>query len=532
MIMKKVLPFLTAAIFTLTAGAADKPLTPAIRNAVLFQDGVAAIHSEVNPGKSTLFRIGGAIAPIDGTLWFSDVCSTVKRIIIEKDKPVYGTADDITTFFQNSKVTVTLQTDAGLNIITGTLFFPPVKGEQSGTAPLKYVYLRQGNGSITIIPVAKLVRLTSTAAPAAAPIRIDKEKLMLWEVALKSPINTPFGIQYLSSGLSWQAAGRIILNPGTMKMLISCDIVNNLADLNNTGITLASGKINLANAGKISPMALLKLHRPVPLRHMAVAAYGAKNAVYEDTAVAERAYSPAPPRMTTGETQDIQILSIGAVSLKKGEVMHTVIGEFECNYERLVTWQVNDANPHPRNYRQSVSHTRPFDAIRFINPQKSSLPAMPVEILDGNVVIGQTAIKWINGGEKALLTITPAQTVKTQAVHYEVPAPAVKLDTTLFHQIDRNASGTIVGGRIAGSRYRFCHLQHELKVKNYRTVPVKMLISAECAGNVSNITDNGKITPLDKLFSINARQKIDWELQLAPGEEKVIKYRSTRLLQY
>ena len=50
--------------------------------------------------------------------------------------------------------------------------------------------------------------------------------------------------------------------------------------------------------------------------------------------------------------------------------------------------------------------------------------------------------------------------------------------------------------------------------------------------NVSNITDNGKITPLDKLFSINARQKIDWELQLAPGEEKVIKYRSTRLLQY
>ena len=249
-----------------------------------------------------------------------------------------------------------------------------------------------------------------------------------------------------------------------------------------------------------------------------------------DNAVAES--SAYVPRMTTGETQDIQLIAMGNITLKKGEVMHMVIGEFECNYERLVTWQVNDATPHPRNYRQSVSHTSPFDAIRFTNPQKTALPAMPVEVLDGNVVIGQTSANWINSGEKALLTINPAQTVKAQAVHYEVPAPATKLDTTMFHQIDRNASGTVIGGRIAGNRYRFCHLQHELKVKNYRTVPVKMLITAECTGNVSNITDNGKITPLDKLFSINSRQKLEWELQIAPGEEKVIKYRSTRLLQY
>ena len=315
-----------------------------------------------------------------------------------------------------------------------------------------------------------------------------------------------------------------------MNIAMDAEIVNNLADLRDADLFLASGHANFVNSGVTSPMAMTQsaagVEPPVDRQYSTFRKARFRNAdmaVNAEAPVAEAAAEFGAD--ATGETADITLIPLPKFTLKKGEVCHRVLDRAETSFERLVHWQI-PARRNPDNGRNfRLDHAEPMDALRFKNPFDKPMTASPVEILDGGMVLAQVNIPWINRGETAVVDITRAQTVSGKVVEYDVPPQNTDRAEQILENIVRNKKGQVVSGTLAGINYRITDVQGELRMKNHRKSPARILIKLHYSGTLVSADGSPENAVQDRNLSINPPSCLTWEMELPGNAEKILKYR-------
>ena len=519
--------FFAAGLMSLGADEVKAPVT----GAMIFKNNISAVRRTIDPGKMTRFELAETIVPLQGSLWFTGPVQSVVRK--EGKKPVKGKypLSNIVKTFAGQSVTLTVTN--GKNAyreITGTVWDPVPDPEKNnaGQEP-DMVWLKLSDGQFVMIARHLItgIRVNGQPKPAALPEKFDKRPV--WEFTLSAPAKEPFFVDYLTNGLSWQSAYRMELGKNhKMNIAMDAEIVNNLADLCDADLFLASGYVNFANSGVTSPMAMTQsaagVEPPVARQYSTLRKARFNNA---DMAVAAASVpeSAAFGADATGETEDIALLPLRKFTLKKGEVCHRVLERAETSFERLVHWQI-PARRNPDNGRSFRSdHAEPMDALRFKNPFDNPMTASPVEILDGGVVLAQVNIPWINRGETAVVDITRAQTVSGKVVEYDVPPQNTDRAEQILENIVRNKKGQVVSGTLAGINYRITDVQGELRMKNHRKSPARILIKLHYSGTLVSADGSPENAVQDRNLSINPPSCLTWEMELPGNAEKILKYR-------
>ena len=525
---KVIFAFFATALLPLCAVDVKAPVT----GAMIFKNNISAVRRTIDPGKMTRFELAETIVPLQGSLWFTGPVQSVVRK--EGKKPVKGKypLSNIVKTFAGQSVTLTVSN--GQNAyreITGTVWDPVPEPEKNnaGQEP-DMVWLKLSDGQFFMIAwhLIAAVRVNGQPKPADLPEQFDKRPV--WEFTLSAPAKEPFFVDYLTNGLSWQSAYRMELGKNhKMNIAMDAEIVNNLADLKDIDLFLASGYANFVNSGN-SPMAMTQsaagVEPPVARQYSTFRKARFRNAdmaVNAEAPVAEAAAEFGAD--ATGETADITLIPLPKFTLKKGEVCHRVLDRAEASYERIVHWMI-PARRNPDNGRVlRTDYSGPMDALRFKNPFDKPMTACPVEILDGGVVLAQVNIPWINRGETAVVDITRAQTVSAKVVEYEVPPQNTARAEQLLGNIVRNKKGQVVSGSLAGYHYRVTDVQGELRMKNHRKTPARILIKLHYSGTLVSADDSPENTMQDSNFSINPNACLTWELDLPGNAEKVLQYR-------
>ena len=223
---------------------------------------------------------------------------------------------------------------------------------------------------------------------------------------------------------------------------------------------------------------------------------------------------------------DIQITSAGKVTLAAGDALYLPLASAEASYERLVEWNIPDNRNEygrPLNRDSQTASGELWDAVRFKNPFERAITSSPVEIVDGDKVLGQSETGWVNPGESTVVKITKALTVVGKAVEYEA-AGVPKADSSL----KRINEERIV---LAGYTYRKPEVIGELTLKNYRQSNARVLVNLEFSGELISADGNPKRSmPERGIYSVNQRNRLEWEVELKPGEELKLNYKYSVLV--
>ena len=532
--MKRIGMLALLAVLPLAAEEVKAPVT----GAIIFKNGVSAVRRTVEPGKAREFDLACDIAPLQGSLWFTGpVVSVVRR---EVKKPVGGTwpLSNITKTYAGKSVTLSVV--SGNNQpdreISGVVWDPD-EGKKTPMRNEQEVWLKLAGGEFLMISRHSIRSVRFAGVPQAAPLPEKIDCRPEWHFTLAEAATAPVRIDFLSEGLSWQNACRIELGKANkMTIAMDAEIVNNLADLDRVPLYLASGYANFINAGRKSPMTMIQPDAEAGPKFEFSQQFANQVSMQLREANADfaphRRYNEPPSAgfgaEATGETEDISLAAIGPVTLKKGEVCHRVLKQAETGYERLVHWVVRarrnaDYGRTNGNGKSDI----PMDALRFTNPFDAPITTSPLEIRDGGVVLAQVRIPWVNPKQVATVDVTRALSVTGKVVEYEIATQSFQRAEEVFHSIQRNKEGRIVAGYIAGTRYRVTDVQGEVRLKNYRKLPARILIELDYSGEFVSADGGPKREVLDRSGSVNPCERLTWDLTLPAGEEKVLKYRYT-----
>lgn len=518
--------------------AAVEPIVPApITGLTLFKNGLAVVERVAKPGPGP-FLIDEEIEPLHGTLWFSPADGlTVARVNRRLSTPNYQPFNNFTATYENCRVTVELQSygNQPAQTLTGTVVNPvkarPPKrfgNRQEQIYVQPFLTLKLDSGELVTFQTGRIASIQ--AASIRETLEVERP---VWLFNSRIKMAGPMYINYLTRGVTWAPSYRLALGPeAKLQIDQSAVISNELADLKDVNVNLVSGFPNIRCADVTSPMST-KFDLNTFFSQLSGGMGYARDSsmmmnqarVYEALPVSakRKGLSPLPE---SGATEDIQITSAGKVTLAAGDALYLPLASAEASYERLVEWNIPDNRNEygrPLNRDSQTASGELWDAVRFKNPFERAITSSPVEIVDGDKVLGQSETGWVNPGESTVVKITKALTVVGKAVEYEA-AGVPKADSSL----KRINEERIV---LAGYTYRKPEVIGELTLKNYRRSNARVLVNLEFSGELISADGNPKRSmPERGIYSVNQRNRLEWEVELKPGEELKLNYKYSVLV--
>ncbi len=514
------------ALFCLVAGLAgviaqgepfrNEPVMPMpITRVALFKNGLAAVIRQqmhpAPPGPPWLFT--EEINPLHGTLWISPSAGlTVERVIRKVHRPNDNPFSEIGTTFQGKEITLRLQSNGTTpgETIRGTVV------KQNGA----FLTLRQSDGTLISFPATQVAVVTSGDIPAT----VEREQ-SVWRFSSRNRSAELVTLSYLTRGLFWSPSYRIALGPeGKMQLDQNAVIYNELNDLDGVETDLISGYPNIRCAEVLSPMAAgFNLNQFFSqLGNTQPQNWRARGMMFNQIAApalmeCDVGMAALSPLAASGSSEDIQLTNIGKITLKKGNSLYLPLASADTDYERIVEWTVQDQRDpwgYYRNQNQEAEKDELWDAVRFRNPLPGAMTSGPIEIVDGDKILGQAESSWVNPGQSTTVKITKALTVTGTNVEYELPIT----DSPNADQRRRVW--------IAGYNYRNPDVMGELTLKNYRKAPAKLLIRLQFSGKFLSADAEPVVSHLERgVYSVNPRIELKWEIELKPGEERKLNYR-------
>jgi hypothetical protein len=226
------------------------------------------------------------------------------------------------------------------------------------------------------------------------------------------------------------------------------------------------------------------------------------------------AEDPAIPALDEIEasSEDIHFQSIGRRDLGRGEAIALGVAAANAPYQRIVEWKVPDARDENGQYsrqsaRRESEDSQPWDAVRFANPFKFPMTTASAMIVEGGRFRGESMSQWVNPGQRTSVPITRALTVRAE--HSEV---------------EEEGQREVVW--IGGRDFHRTRARAALKLKNFRSSAVDMVVRAEFSGEMIEADGKPEATQRSEgLMSVNPRRRLEWSFKLAPGEEKSLTYR-------
>ncbi|HRU05331.1 MAG TPA: hypothetical protein P5137_06100, partial [Candidatus Brocadiia bacterium] len=326
-------------------------------------------------------------------------------------------------------------------------------------------------------------------------------------------------------GISWAPSYRLDLNKdGQGALAMSCVIKNELADLDKTRVFGISGFPAVQFGHVASPLDLSttwaaffsQLAQDPSQRNRN---YAIAQQVMMNTAV-DRGGASVPDLSSFKDGLDLHFQDLGRLTLGLGQAAYLPVAEKDVEYERLVEWVIPDNRdefgrpyePRHRSENWDREQDAVWDAARFANPFSFPLTTAPVAVREKELFSGQNMLNWTAPGEKALVRITRALNVRALHTESEVQGKRETLS---------------IGGRT----FQRSLVEGTMILKSYRGRQDKVIIRRRFSGRLVEAEGSPeKRLAEGGVFSVNERNELVWEVELAPGKETTLKYRYEALV--
>ncbi|MCL1856415.1 MAG: DUF4139 domain-containing protein [Kiritimatiellaeota bacterium] len=555
-----------AGLLTASAVAENEPIGEApITALALFKNGVVSVMRDVRPpAKASAFLLTDKIEPAHGTFWCTAGDGFRLKTVSRTFEKLLETSpfDDICKAYDGCKVVVTvyakteikdmvhakhdgvlaLFNTGGWNEVmelTGTVvnaafpeqaknfsrdygedarrYYNDSSSEQrSSRQPSRHLTLQRESGQHIFIPRDCIVAIHSEEINTTA-----QETREVWRV---EGAQQPFTMTYLAKGATWAPAYRLnVLSDKQLSIAMSAIIRNELSPFTDAEINLISGFPNIEFAQCTSlmvPKSTLTSFFSGLARSQNDGQRGVtvqrQIEVMSNSIVFEPSRSLSLAPSEEASSMDIHHRTIGTLSMDMGETLYLPLEQADVAYERIVEWTIpdrRDVHGYIQNREGSMGDL--WDTLCFRNPFKDPITTAPVEVTDGAKVMGQSTISWVNPGQEASVKITKALSVAGNGTEYE---------------IDQKRPIITMGGY----NYRNPDVEGEIRVKNYRGIPVKVNVRVHVSGEFlsASLEPTSRRLLETGVYGVNKRQEIVWTLSLAPGEEHTHTYRYSVLVRH
>ena len=579
------LPFLaSAALATASAAGADPApsLTPApIVSLALFKNGTAVVTRRVvPPADGAPFLLDGRLAPAHGTFWTDSaaplsVKASVRRVALPpesipergsraetyagREATVWarvpeGAADALRAVAAGDaaatfSVSAPVGDEPAATVALRGVVLPPKKAEKPEARTESFAWygwtryesvsrttpagkdgdfaLRLANGSVVRLPESAIAAVSAEGGDSAA--------IPVLEIA---GATAPFEMQYLARGATWAPSYRLALGKdGKARLEMSAEIRNEMEDLDGAEVFLVSGFPNVEAAeipgllasGNSVARFLDSLAAP---RATARGGHGwdsnrawksqaiwALNSVDPSEFAGATGVAGLPQIPGEGAATDIHYRAAGPVTLAAGATLRLPLGAGETPVARFVDWEPGwkynewGRRESDGNEEQNV----PWDAVRFRNPLDAPLTTGPIAVFDDGRLLGQTTVRWTNPGQEATLRVTKALTV---AGSFEETMPGRRED---YPQVN-----------MLGHTWRRIEIEAKLTMSNHRPDTATLCIHPTIEGEFKEAAEPPEsVRTLGEPGSrggANPKQELVWNVELRPGESKVLTYRYTTLV--
>ena len=499
-----------------------------------FKNGLAFFicqgQAEISQGAGYLTHIPPAAL---GTLWVAPTQTdlTLDELLateipvgqITEVRPVASTSDLLRA---NLGKRVLLTLDSGKELSGVVRAFGP----NPAASPL---YLETGEGSgrtYLVFREQDVKQVVFYELPAA---RLEVPRLPEGTSSGKQPVlrfrtkgaSGPVGLSmgYLRGGFGWTPAYRITLEDDkTATIAMQAVVINDAEDLEQAEVFFVVGFPNFTFAQVVSPLSLQQSLTGF-LSSLMNRQTDENGNVMSNAIMAQRpaGYRPRPDAADDGaiggaiegaaqSEEDLFLYGRQNVTLAKGERAAYQVFSGRVSYEHLYEWEATDTppvvtyrpRPTPKDPTEPVWHV-----IRLSNTLKLPWTTAPALVLSGQQPLAQEILDYTPAGAVTNLRLTVATDIRTQRQEQEVKREndAVTINRTTYSVVT---------------------VQGTLKLRNYKSKDVQMVVRREVAGEVLTTTPNAKVErTTEAIQTVNPTSKLTWEFPLKAGEEVTLTYR-------
>lgn len=538
----------------LTAGLAVAGSAEPVRveRVALFKNGLGYFQAAASlPRGETMVRFGQLPVPVHGTFWVTYPKDVKVRGLftrmeeVEQIRPVTSKAELLRANVGRWVAVTTSYDEAGEPPLRGRILEVPAPARPGDPNPYAMdVETAPPDHHFSEYQSAPLVLLETEAGTVAlstgSVLRVhfegeaggeDGEDLvttlpwMTRRPSLRMELEKPaqgqkIGINFLASGITWAPSYQIDLSdPETARLTAKAVVVNEVADLDGVHLDLVTGFPNVAFANVRSPMAMSQdLSEFLSSLASRGSRRGAGMLGQQAVMYNQANFAPvvAMPRMDDSTpagaraAEDLFFYPLDDVRLARGETAVLPLFTTEMPYEHIYTWDVEDKLDEDERYQRDDDAKRDTEevwhACRLINTLTMPLTTAPAQFVTHGQLTGQDIAYYTAPGAETTIRINRALNVVAEDLELE-----------LGRQPDEE--------RIRGNRYQRVEIQGELKLVNRAGKRVRVEVTKELTGEVSETTPTARDLSIARgLKGVNPRHQLVWEVDLDGGAAQTLSY--------
>lgn len=336
---------------------------------------------------------------------------------------------------------------------------------------------------------------------------------------------------YLEKGFGWTPSYLISLqDEKTAQITMQAVVVNDAEDIHNADVFFVVGVPNFAYSGIPSPMALQQSLADMmreaqnlnanqrSLNSNALMGQRIAPVAAEMVAVADEGFSTEVNELVGAPEEDLFLYSHSGTTLARGERATYDVFSGSIAFEHIYEWDIPDTSRvDPYGNMQNVynaSGTSDKSAMNNVwhslslkNSSKFPWTSAPAMVISGAKPVAQDTLLYTPKGASSNLKVTVATDIRASQEELEV-----ERQEGVSHRPGYNYDAVTVEGT--------------LKLENYKSKDVHMLVRKSLHGTVLSSTDDGKAEKLAQgIVPENPSSLLRWDLTLKADEKKTITYR-------
>jgi hypothetical protein len=342
------------------------------------------------------------------------------------------------------------------------------------------------------------------------------------------------GIAALERGIRWIPAYRVEVKGDPIKeakLELEANVINELADLNNSEINFVVGVPHFLFQDTASPLSINTAFAGVSSNFGRDRRGDYSNAIQSQVSnqssqdITIESPDPSPTsaeeeKTTSFSAEQLYLYQTNQLNLKKGERATMRLFSLTVPCSEVFEWTINDVKDAQTRYMNSNYSsqneqinslqdlsTKIWYALKLKNTTGMPWTTAPAISFREWKPLGQDMLKFTAIGGEEVLRVTPATEV---------------VGTHKLEEKSRSSEKL----RWSGSDYEFdlVTVEGTIKLRNVKKTPIELVLTRNVVGEVISATDAGKIKKEGlNLQSINSNSVVKWNVSI-PSGEKELKY--------
>jgi hypothetical protein len=487
-----------------------------------------------------------------GSLWVApnDPGASIEELVVYRyDETKRGPADSVAQLLAANPgkvVTVTYGNKEYTGEIAGLRDSEKMEVPGIGSEiALRPVVVQPEQQFLLLKSEGKLVALSlggigTVSFPADAILRVDHTEMMkALRLKLKGAgDHAKLTMGYLEKGMGWTPSYLVSLNDEkTAELTLQAVVTNDAEDIVNADVFFVVGVPNFAYADIPSPMALEQslaelmkdeeggmgarrnnFSNALMGQFQAGIGVGSAGGMGSGAPGTSGDFSSVVSDLVGAPKEDLFLYSHGGTTLKRGERATYNVFSASATIEHIYEWNIPDTsrvdafnnvqnNATSENTPGGSALNSVWHSLRLKNSTKFPWTSAPGLVISGTKPVAQDTLPYTPRGASSTLRLTVATGVRASQQELEVDR---KLSVPLH----------------SSNNFDLVTVEGILKLENYKSKDVHLLIHKSLRGEVTSLANDGKAEKIAHgIASDNPASLITWDLTLKAGAKEEITYR-------